>query len=423
MITNNSQRSEFKSISLDLDKKLDIEIDTNEILNVAKRSFNCYENGNLCAERCLTLMTNLSYFIKTKLERLDSESCFAALFSSLFPTDERAELDKLLIKSNVEKEKIKSAIRILASTEMNLIKKANIKNSKKDNQLKQVYSKALGKPNSKNKDLDRYNQACAIVSYLSDLREFKSSKTEKIIETLEFALKVYLLQEENSKEINLSILNKIEDLKIGDYLLLPGGYAQLDKGHAILYRIQKTGSEICSITIINTGQGSEYNELTGFCNLFTNRNKVQDLSYKNIDISYITLEFIMSIARQRFDAEIKNPMEAVLKPFKGLIVTEGRTHTAQTKGDCAFKSVSSFIKGELGEEYNKFKVFVTERELKKIESLKKEREDLQSLKRVMERYNLAKDPSSKFKFCEPGLIEKILPNVENALTKRKKKLN
>ena len=110
------------------------------------------------------------------------------------------------------------------------------------------------------------------------------------------------------------------------------------------------------------------------------RFKTYDLRYENVDFDTLDLEFIQETLKTfSFEGTEKAPMDRIHSTFDAHLNkprSRGRKHVAQEGGSCAVKSVATWIKENFGEkDYALFKQFVSEREIKRLETLLEQEPD------------------------------------------------
>lgn len=291
----------------------------------------------------------------------------ARFFKTLFsrPQEKRHEMLRSI------KTPIETAIK-------NKDRQVEILNEKPDNQIKIYYAKVLETSDFTLKD-EGYTQSGALQSYLQDLKDYRKKLVELhqpvpkrlngVIQELEFAYKISLAEnlpgrtKEKGKELIIhQILEKIKHLETGS-ILIPGGSDE----HAVMYKIERAKNGF-NFTVINTGEGADVNIIRSAWTVLTKgRLTVEDAVYSNLKMDRFSEDFISSIISHKF----KNMDETndFIENSLNKSGHSGRKHKEQVKGSCAFKNVSTTIHEKLGnEEYNRFKVFVTENEIDKLKN-------------------------------------------------------
>ena len=281
------------------------------------------------------------------------------------------------------------------------------------------------------KDLEAYR------SHLQSKGVFYE-ELDGMIESLDFAATIAIASEKDQpEEAAARILEKIQYLHKkgieGDRVILPGGYdLQTKNGHSVLYEIKKTGNDTCSITLFTTGyeslaalqsaedakiiskrirnlkkRGKPINikdrkiqpaivklnaqaETRGFSTediqewvkmqTLGTRFKSNNQRYEDVNFAALGLNLIrMTLMPLFFEDDVTEPMELLYKNFDLNLNKPrnfGRKHSSQIGGSCAVKSVSTWIHDCFGEkEYALFKQFISEREMKRLETLLEQEPD------------------------------------------------
>lgn len=391
-------------------EKANKNLKTKDIAKLAKDTFDCYDNEvNLSIEKRAALMGELKIGIKAYNKRVHKSKNIFLKVASFFGCKSKHEkaLQRLVTEISFKELFYKRELRAFNYIEGDGARNMDLELKKPLNVLKQVNRKVLEGTKFNDSSLDKgASHSMGIRSYLNDLIEYRKEHltdenlTEKLnqtIENLEFAFFITTLQSCQSyknkmtnidfskadieKELNLRILERIQDLKengtIGQQVILPGGFSQGDEGHAVIYQIIKTAADQCSFTIVNTGEGSDISlSLAGLGKfLFTDRVLIEDISYEHVNFNRLNLEVIEKLIQGEADSNDNNPMKSIIKNLDQIFGTahkgNGRKHVAQTKGSCAYKSVSSWVKGSLGaQDYNNLKLFITKKEIANLNDLK-----------------------------------------------------
>ena len=183
---------------------------------------------------------------------------------------------------------------------------------------------------------------------------------------------------DNSADMARKIHARIASLQEGECLLFRG----CAKGHSFLYEVRKEGDDY-RFTIINTGRDEEGG---------MHRNRIDEAkpgrytyAHKAYQCSLEALseEFLQSLlpheATNKVMPVLLQSIETQLKA-KGARDALGRQHHPQERGNCVFKSVSSWLKGEMihefGEErgaaiYEEFKASRTKKMIKQLREMEK----------------------------------------------------
>lgn len=164
------------------------------------------------------------------------------------------------------------------------------------------------------------------------------------------------------------ILTKLDDLPIGDRIVLPGGHqgSEGNYGHAVLYSIKKTSQNVFSFKVINTGEGSQKILGEG------SRRHTKDVSYDNIPLSSL----VTALSDCFIDDLESDQMSGIYKLLDELFrsyssISLGRTHTVQTKGSCTHKCLAADAHEFLGDKlYRHFKRWMTEKGINQLADIK-----------------------------------------------------
>lgn len=403
------------------DAKANKALNTAKIADAMEECFEALKSGDISMQQRTEIMTKLKTQIKYYNSRVYKSKSFFKKVGSAFGCVSAGEKKINSIAKQVRTE-IKTNDKALKEFQ-NI--HGNFKARKESKlagemQQKKVYMRVfsgVGSEAVRNEKLEGFSQSGGIKSFIDDLTRYEASldeskvglKTEikEKIELLKNAYSISALHEHaNSKhvgaddkeilmrELQLRVSEEIQHLaengKVGEQILIPGGYEKAQEGHAVLYQITKTGANQCSFTIINAGDGAkEAMSATGIgsslVNMFSEavfdsklvREKVQDIKYENVKFEALGLPFLKDVFEQQFHKDQKNPMQVIkdrinTSLMKGSVrKTTGREHSSQEIGSCTFKSVSSWLKGSFTsvKEYNKFKAAHTEWDLKELQDL------------------------------------------------------
>lgn len=395
---------------------------TVDIAIIAEGCFQCYRDAKgLSVQRRHELMTEITSKIKVYEDRVFKSKSFWQKIGWVFGCISDGEKHLRRITKQVETEKTTYAKSLEEFEKIGKIHERRVARNSLTNEMKQASMKLLEGTNYS--EFEGFAQSGGIKSYIEDLEAFRETlgptpllnKVNHTIKLLNEAYSFANLYESAATaakipaevsiprkniidELQSRIVEKIEHLhekgKVGDQVIFPGGYQNIDGkgriigGHSVIYRIVKTDQDKCALTIINTGEGS--NEAFDWNNTVlaftgTGRVNVVDVLYENIPFTKLDQNFVKAIADPIFEAKVNEPMkrvegavDRVLAPDTSVMFKDsakvqkgsGRKHKSQTTGSCSFKSVSSFIHENLGNDYQSFKVFVTQRELKRVEGLK-----------------------------------------------------
>lgn len=189
----------------------------------------------------------------------------------------------------------------------------------------------------------------------------------------------------DGKKFVQQIMHQLDKLEDGNVLLIPG----CAKKHAFIYEVKRT-TEGYHFTIVNTGSDEPLDHrITTIlrrnikADLKTKRSfdkhKINKISHK----SYLCKRALLNpgfLESLHYSKVKDKPMKDLLQKInsslidRGATPKHGRQHHSQGRGSCKTKSISNWLKGELGKEfecvYARFKVFRTEKlqqELKKWE--------------------------------------------------------
>lgn len=253
------------------------------------------------------------------------------------------------------------------------------------------------------KRLEGFAQILGLASYLKDLQNFKDAlpvnyrnlgRIEKIKQAVEFAFEIAIDQndvncdkdligsliKEKMREKIYEQLKKLNAGGVGEVMILPGGVSSTKAaGHSIIYEICKESEEKFSFTIVNTGLGAR-NAPSSFYNILNHQ--IVDTEYTDVPREILEDQDFLQLLTSgkkavevgdddRVSAAMAELNKEIADYFKskGISPTDGNKHRAQEQGSCAFKSVSASLHNVLGEEYQKFKVFVTHQEIDRLKSL------------------------------------------------------
>lgn len=250
----------------------------------------------------------------------------------------------------------------------------------------------------------------AMCSYKQDLINYKSSldpssssinKIESAIELLSSAIEFKKLQickeffmerfslddASYDFEVKKRMRCKIENLQVGERFILGGGYTSLSSVHIVIYEIVKTSQETFDFKIVNTGE-SAMQTWGDFCSnigrsICQRRLIVRETVYKDAKFADLDMDSFFPLLMVQEYKKKTSPwrgiMSGVNKEFRTYFQNQhqcrpspGRLIKAQTRGSCAAKSVSAWLRGYLGkEDHRPFKIFVTQQEIKNIQTLRR----------------------------------------------------
>ena len=179
-------------------------------------------------------------------------------------------------------------------------------------------------------------------------------------------------------DIAYNIQMELNALPEGEELLLPGGYASPEGGHAVLYSIRKKPDGTFSFTIINTGLGAE--TFAGWGSLF--RSVFFDGKFSDYVIEDLKPERLMetNFLIDLMGMKVSLPENSMEKTFKLIVdhllegnpnkFREGRRHAIQTNGTCTHDSVCSWLESTLSEElFHAFNLYITGKGLYRLDTL------------------------------------------------------
>lgn len=399
--------------------------DTSHIAQFAKDHFQviCKSNANSYSER-IKMLGDMKTGLVAYKDRLYSSKKWYQKIADFFGFKSYQEKNIDSVISKIDKEaslfraKIKGAQEILkasqGSAKQNLCTPETI--------LKHFYHSALDSSPLKIQSLQGASQASAIHWYINHLKEFQSTLSspgdaadlDAFIKQLHFAADLSCLQNayfdlhyyDRShsegftymvgsttfkipkegvsclKEMIIhTILEKLKSLKNGERLLLPGGYRTSDKGHSVLFSIQKESQNNFTFQIINTGEGINPIGMTA-----GQRMVVKDVVYSQISERQLSYEFFSGLIQKSLQIEDPDPTyfiyNSICNYFNGPqqmkriyefiskslgdkhLSVIGREHKAQRKGSCSVKSITSAAKTFLPKRlYLNFKAWMTQREI------------------------------------------------------------
>ena len=369
-------------------------------------------------------------------------------------TKNERNLNILIMEANNSSKKIKNALPILNNlSQFNAAIKSTIDPImiQPNTELNLYYKKILDStPAEAPGGTLTYMRAHPIFSFVQDLKAYEShlktnghqvpSSIKQRIKELEFAgttlMGVEILKQKGALQkwgfqttfdaLEEQIQQQVTSLDSSSLpssakpcVLIPGGYIRkiVKNGkpsfaaHGVLYKIERDKNGTYSFTIINTGEGSQTHKKQG-------RLMATDLKYtglKREDLSTDFIQFLLSGLDPRtnncknFNDVVKKIDQALLKSGNAK-KTSGRVHKVQAQGkrSCTSKCVTSFLNEQLDvKTYRTFKVFMTERENKKIKVL------------IAKPINSPQSLSPKQK----RIASAMMAHGEKVLKKRKAKIN
>jgi len=449
------------------DDKKDKTLNTKKIADLAERFFNDINKNVFSAtyEERLDHLKNLNSALNDYRCRLYKSKKWYEKIADFFGI--RSPIERRIIKvlDQIEDKRfiINFKIRKIAHHGNEVLK--NLKRDEESGymKLKHFYLGVLDSISMQIPALDAINANAALYWYIEKLKEFKNetipnpsyglrhtTKLDAYIKELDFAFKNHCLIESYlnlqkavnrykgtgqevsktqrtehhyfKKEAIFRILEKIQKLAPGGYVLISGGYLHLKrgaKGHAVMYCIEKTKKNNFVFKVINTGEGSNFDEEIVGVDDFKQQmritlNNISQAPYKRRlmvkDVEYIvakkdlTFQFFSNLFDKGLDKNskgMKNIYEYLENFFgKKLASQAGRRHKAQRKGSCSHKCISATSKVFLPLKVClDFKAWLTDKEIKSFKT-----------------YN----QNAHFDF-EAGLEKKILQEAQTLLTKRRQK--
>lgn len=388
-------------------------LDTDKIGQLVWDSFRYYQrDSTLSLQRRYDLMEHLRSEVKIYESRIYDSKPWYQKLGACFGCISDGE-KTLRYARQLAKEEKKTAKKALAKfNEIDQAHQQKIQ-SESINQFKQAFTK-LSRGSVRAGAYEGFAQSGAIKSYIDDLEEYRKkalpgstlSKVDHILKILKETCALASLSEvatfsqDVQEELRNRILEKmalLEKGNVGDEILLPGGYytengeGKVTGSSFVLYRLVKTDQSHYSLTIINTGRDlfapldvndvvlSPTNEL-----LERNDKKYTNIhEYKLIDLASVIAEPVVhedgKIPLQVIEKRLDSTLFVRFPEYeaKELLVDAeiSRTRNVHAGQSTAFKSISSFIHEGLGDDYQPFKVFVTERELQRITTLKQNTQD------------------------------------------------
>lgn len=213
-----------------------------------------------------------------------------------------------------------------------------------------------------------------------------------------------LLARENERVrewLEQELLWNITMLPAGKSFTFNGGYAQIDRvatyaGHSVQYRFVANSDNTWTLTFLNSGEGAEisaiakeekkgslWQAITGsfFEDGLKEKNdrgqvRIVDDVWEHIPYDAINREFIQLLLKYRINkdptsmATIRREVSAYLAKYHVGYSTSKSDHKAQRQGTCTVKSLTLWMRKELGNRlWHDFKYFYTERQVEKLDDL------------------------------------------------------
>lgn len=188
----------------------------------------------------------------------------------------------------------------------------------------------------------------------------------------------YELKEKNypylvSAIIIKNIKDKLGLLKIGEKVVLPGGYIHTlqNKAHSVIYSIEKISENNFSFRITNTGSALSQFEVQNSCAEIQESELCGDIVYANIPYEKLNCHFFKDLIHYSTEGGATSMKDIYLllndyfgKPFND------NSYKMQTKGSCSHKAISVYSHRNLPEKlYRDFKTWMTVEENFKISKL------------------------------------------------------
>jgi hypothetical protein len=164
---------------------------------------------------------------------------------------------------------------------------------------------------------------------------------------------------------------KIERLRVGESLLLPGGYLSNKTGHAVAYEVKRMDELNYQFALYNTGDGAHHGlDLWGLAKMLWYW-AVEPIAFRNLSKHAVTDQaFLTNLLRWMIDSESKaDPMGLIFRNIKAHCVDlhggqelRLNRHELQSWGTCAYDSIRSYLKAKLDADlFARFEAHVTQR--------------------------------------------------------------
>lgn len=153
------------------------------------------------------------------------------------------------------------------------------------------------------------------------------------------------------------IEKQVEGLEVGQSVILPGGYVDLQSklGHAVVFEIQRIESEKFQFVIYNTAHRTEHDQIfSGFSELIFPKT-FHPVAFQNLSKDAVAdQEFLIQLLNFEIDASfIRDPMDELYYTIKNHCIRHGGVQVLlekqllQSWGTCAFSSVMSYLQAKL----------------------------------------------------------------------------
>lgn len=213
-------------------------------------------------------------------------------------------------------------------------------------------------------------------------------KVEEIIRKISYAAKISekmeFVQRLGRKECHFSdlafeISEDVRKLSVGDSLLLPGAYLNIEGGgHAVLFEIKHDVPGKYSFRVVNTGDGIlELDQVFGILKAAIT-DEVQDYITSGHDLNKIAnRNFLTKILKNtcipQADASAKKMLQPIIDHLlNGEIkkMEKSEPHFIQTNGSCSYDCLVAWIEGQLGKMMaDFFELFILKTDLETVNKL------------------------------------------------------
>ncbi len=218
-------------------------------------------------------------------------------------------------------------------------------------------------------DIEGFSKLCEGINTAADAA---IKLLHGVKEKLDFATEIT-----NSANPVHLVQKKIEQLKTGEEMVIPGGYATDKGGHAVMYSIRRDSDNSFSFTVINTGEGSDIasSVISRLRSEFVDdtRDKViKNVTKEQLEDDNFLKPLLVDFHKKTPDNMTakgskvhSNSMELIFKHLRERLATEGRTieegrrHPLQINGTCTHDSTCSWIESVLPPElFKAFEVYM-----------------------------------------------------------------
>lgn len=361
-------------------------LNTVKIAELAEECLEHYKNPEFSEQKKAVLMKGLRLSIKKYRKRLYKSKPWYAKIASCFGFMSREEgrLKTVAEQTHDHQNKIFKEIETaFKEAYSNYLDDATIQNRKFAIQV-------LESKDFREKPTEGLPAGLGIISYLQNLRNLphQTEQVTKAITLLENALSLLSIglagnfplisngpsEDEALSEYNKRLKENIDNLEVGKQTIFFGTASNgAEIGHVVLYQVSRLDQDNYALAVFNAqldteeciqlmSKSREPVTLANYSTILAKHRPKKKTLRANVKLDFFDNHFIQNTFKK-----VKTVAETANENFLSHLATlenfDGKDHAAGTTNSCGFKPISSWLNEMLGNDYQEFKVFLTEREL------------------------------------------------------------